>query len=368
MTDKVSIITILNGEKEFIPLIKHNFNNFENNQDYELIIIDDGPENLIDQFIDVDNCIYIHLSEEEIKSFIDKIEEGYKETDKTLLYYQKKCNKLPIGFKRDYACGMTNHDYILHMNYDCIYNKKTIKHKLDFLKRVSAECIFCDKTLAYDIYGKELYKTQSDFKIYESTLFHTKEFWKRKGFIWSDVQYEGKAFHHNNGIDRKQDNYYDTVQLLTIHNMNHYKPVKITLENMNIDIPEIVSDINITEHPFKKYINSFYKETINILGLNSEFVEHVKDDRWKIKNITEKWKQPKLARLVQDYSIDFNVLLFNSKQPAWNLFNEVSFDIILLETNKNFDQMVSIIQNCKKYKYIWINGSFINTKFLENNL
>ena len=94
MTDKVSIITILNGEKEFIPLIKHNFNNFENNQDYELIIIDDGPENLIDQFIDVGNCIYIHLSEEEIKSFIDKIEEGYKETDKTLLYYQKKCNKL----------------------------------------------------------------------------------------------------------------------------------------------------------------------------------------------------------------------------------------------------------------------------------
>ena len=59
------------------------------------------------------------------------------------------------------------------MNMDCIYNPKSIQRKLSFMKRVGAECVFCDTTLAYDMYGKELYKTLSPFKIYESTLLHT---------------------------------------------------------------------------------------------------------------------------------------------------------------------------------------------------
>ena len=51
---------------------------------------------------------------------------------------------------------------------DCIYNKKSIERKINFMKRVGAECIFCDRTLAYDIYGKELYKVESPVKIFES--------------------------------------------------------------------------------------------------------------------------------------------------------------------------------------------------------
>ena len=39
----ISVITILRGEKEFIPLIKDNFNTFEYPQDkLELVIVDDG--------------------------------------------------------------------------------------------------------------------------------------------------------------------------------------------------------------------------------------------------------------------------------------------------------------------------------------
>ena len=37
-----SIITILHGEKEFIPLIKYNFKNFNDQVSLELIIVDDG--------------------------------------------------------------------------------------------------------------------------------------------------------------------------------------------------------------------------------------------------------------------------------------------------------------------------------------
>ena len=373
MSEKISVVTILHGEKEFIPLIQHNFKNFLNHenhtnysQELELVVVDDGKENLGEFFSDIENCIYLHLSKEEISKFMDQIEEGYRQPNKTPLKYQRKSNTLPNGFKRDYACGMSSHDLIFHMNMDCIYNKKSIERKINFMKRVGAECIFCDRTLAYDIYGKELYKVESPVKIYESTLFHTREFWKRKHFQWSDIPYEGKQFHYNNGIDRKMDNYYDTIQLLSIHNLNQYKPVKVTLENIQIDIPDLISEININKHPFTKYIEDLFNENVTLLGINSEFLVNVSENNWETHNISDKWKQTKLARMVQNIGSEFNVLLYGSKYPAWDLFNHIPFDVIFLETHKNYEQMQSIIQKCKEHTYLNINGIFVREGFLEN--
>tara|TARA_B100001093_G_C26855881_1_gene1027380 strand:+ start:1081 stop:2190 length:1110 start_codon:yes stop_codon:yes gene_type:complete len=368
MTEKVSVITILHGEKEFIPLIIHNYHTFQklnNSDNLELVIVDDGTENLKQYFSEIQNCLYLHLSEEEIMKFMDQIDEGYTQPNKSGLLYQRKAKTLPNGFKRDYGCGMSTHDYIFHMNMDCIYNKKSIERKFNFLKRVGAECVYCDSSLCYDIYGKELYKTISPIKIYESTLFHTREFWKRKGFQWSDIECEGKQFHYNNGIDRKLDNYYDTIQLLSIHNMNQYNPVKVELENITIDIPDIISEIKIEKHPFLRYIEDLFSSNIKLLGINSEFLMNVSEDNWESYNITEKWKQTKLAKLVQKIDSSFNVLLYGSKYPAWNLFNHIPFDIIFLETQKNYDQMTSIILNSKKYKYIAMRGVFIREDFLS---
>ena len=378
MSEKISIITLLHGEKEFIPLIKDNYDRFTNKnnqsnyaQELELVIVDDGKEDLKSSFTDLDNCIYIHLNKEEINKFMDTIDENCKLPNKINLKYHRKIKNLPVGFKRDYACGISSYDYIFHMNSDCIYNKKSIERKINFIKRSGSECIFCDTTLCYDIYGKQLYKSHSPVKIYESTLFHTRNFWKRKGFVWHDTNYEGKQFHYNNGVDRKMDNYFDTIQLLGIHNMNMFNPVKVELENLEIEIPELISDINLTEHPFVKYINDFFND-INpqILGIGSEFLVNVENDtsRWQTNNITEKWKQPKLAGLVKNINNEFNVLLYNSKYPAWDLFNHVQFDIIILETNKNYEQMISIISNCKEYKYIQIKGIFIREDFLDQDL
>lgn len=375
MTEKVSIITIFHGDKEFIPLIKHNYKSFldkENHSNYlqglELVIVDDGKENLISEFCDLENILYLHLDSEKINKFNNQIIENYNQPNKSLLYYEKKRNRLPDGFLRDYGCGMSSHDNIFHMNMDCIYNPKSIERKINFMKRVGAECIYCDTTLAYDIYGKELYKTLSPFKIYESTLFHTREFWKRRGFQWSDTTNEGKAFHYDNGIDRKMDNYYDTIQILSIHNINQYKPVKVTIDGINIDIPhEIVSNINIKEHPFKKYINELFNDEISILGLESEFLKNIEiDERWTTHNITEKWKQTKLSKMVKDVNDKFNVFLYSSKHPAWDLFKNIQFDVIILETHKNYEQMCSIILENKIYEYIHIKGFFIRKDFLEN--
>ena len=372
--ESISIVTILHGEKEFIPLIKDNYHSFcdKNNhtnylQELEIVLVDDGKENLSEHFSDLENCIYLHLNKDEINTFMDQIDEGYKQPNKSGLQYKRKCKTLPNGFKRDYGSGMSTHDFIFHMNADCVYNKKSIERKLNFMKRVGAECIYCDTTLCYDMYGKELYKTISPIKIYESTLFHTREFWKRRGFLWHDTMNEGKAFHYNNGQDRKLDNYYDTIQILSIHNMNHYQPIQVSLEGLKIDIPEIISDIQIIEHPFKNIINELFLGKISILGLESEFLVNVeKDERWSTHNITGKWKQTKLSKMVSDIDKSFNVFLYSSKYPAWSIFKDIPFDIIILETEKNYEQMKSIILENKIHEYIHVRGLFIRREFLEN--
>ena len=49
----ISVITILRGEQEFIPLIKANLNEFDYPRDkLELVIVDDGKVSLLDHFLD----------------------------------------------------------------------------------------------------------------------------------------------------------------------------------------------------------------------------------------------------------------------------------------------------------------------------
>jgi hypothetical protein len=207
--------------------------------------------------------------------------------------------------------------------------------------------------------------------MYEATLCHTRDFWKRRGFQWSDIDMEGKYFHYNNGHDRKQDNYYDTIQLLGIHNINTFHPVQITLENIDIKIPDMVSEIQITTHPFVQTMRDLYRtEDLTILGINSEFVTNLtksgdKDENWRLFEINEKWKQKKLPNLVLEHRDTFNVLMYGSKHPTWTLFERVPFDLIFLETMKNHTQMIDIIEKCKKHGYVNMKGVFVRKGFLD---
>lgn len=366
--DAVSVVVILHGERVFCPLIKHNYQTFLKNIDLEMVIVDDGKENLGSEFTELDNCLYLNLYDDREKFFKQIIEE-YKQPKKSRLLYQQRINTLPNGFKRDYGSGMSSHPYIFHMNADCSYSAKAIDRKLRYMKRVGADCVYCDTTLCYDIYNRKLYKTESPHKIYESTLFHTRDFWKRKGFQWSDVEMEGRYFHYNNGADRKLDNYYDTVQLLSIHNMNRYRPVEVTLEGINISVPDVVHEIKIDTHPFVQTMKDLYDDSeINILGINSEFLVNVTEDNWRCHNITEKWKQTKLAKQVKEHRNEYNVLVYGSKYPAWDLFDHVPFEIIILETHKNNEQMASILEKCKKYEYICVRGIYLRKDFLGENI
>ena len=110
-----------------------------------------------------------------------------------------------------------------------------------------------------------------------------------------------------------------------------------------------------------------FPNKISILGLESEFLVNVpKDKSWSTHNITGKWKQTKLSNTVKNISESFNVFLYSSGRPAWDLFKNIPFDIIILETEKNYEQMKSIILENKIHEYVHVRGLFIRREFLEN--
>ncbi len=48
----VSVVTLLHGESQFIPLIKDNFRGLLDTQTLELVVVDDGPVSLASEFSD----------------------------------------------------------------------------------------------------------------------------------------------------------------------------------------------------------------------------------------------------------------------------------------------------------------------------
>ena len=370
----ISIITLLRGEQEFIPLIKDNFHKFDYPSDkLELIIVDDGKDSLISDFLDDDRYLYLHLSDKEISEFLEKIEFP-NDKEKTLWNYQSRIKRVPNGFKRDYGVGLSSHDLMFHMDYDTSYHTGAITRKLKFMKKNNVECVYNSSILCHDFYDKskdesKLYKSDNPYNIYAGTLLHTKEYWNNGGFKWSDISNEGRFFSDNHGSHRKMDNYYDSVKVLSIRNVQEYKPVELDLQKSEFKYElkkDIIDQIKINLNPVKESIDELFLEAdkIGVLGIHSEFIDSLEESRYQCHNYTDKIKQTKLAKEITQINSEFNVLLFGYKQPVWAIFEHIRFDCILLETHKNMEQMQSIIQGCKKFKYIYLNGMYINQLLL----
>ena len=119
----ISVITLLRGEQEFIPLIKSNFQEFNYPKDkLELVIIDDGKESLMEHFIDDERYLYLHLNDTEISEFIEKIDFP-NDKEGILKNYQTRIKRLPNGFKRDYGVGMSTHNVFFHIHLLLIRDK-----------------------------------------------------------------------------------------------------------------------------------------------------------------------------------------------------------------------------------------------------
>ena len=370
----ISVITLLRGEQDFIPLIKANFQEFNYPKDkLELVIIDDGNESLMEHFIDDERYLYLHLNDKEISEFIEKIDFP-NDKEGILKNYQTRIKRLPNGFKRDYGVGMSSHGFFFHMDYDTSYHKDSINRKFKFLKDKKVECVYNSNILCHDFHSKDyskLYKSENPYHIYEATLFHTKKYWQNGGFKWSDISNEGRFFSDNHGQQRKMDNYYDSVKLLNIRNVQEYKPIALDLQKSEFTYEikkDVIDQIKIDINPIRDSVEELFSDVsvIQVLGIHSEFIQSLEDStKYNCHNIKEKFKQTKLAKEIKQVNSEFNVLLFGSKQPAWSIFEEIKFDCILLETQKNMEQMHSIIQGCKKYQDIYLNGIYINKQLLS---
>jgi len=382
----VSIIVLMNEYKEFVPIFTHNYNTINYPQDkLEWIIIDDSEKSNFDLFPLEENVLYIHMDNP--KEYLEKIDfkdklkikksandsvelngggsdgageaaEELDEDEEKIKNYFLKTNTLPNGFKRDYGVGLSSYDYILHMDIDAYYDPKVIKRKLRFLKKNRLECIFCDSMLCG--FNDKIYKTINELRAFEGTLFHTKEFWKKDGFKWEDIRNEGDSFHYNKGLDRKMDNYYDTIKFIGMHNVNDYQYKEVKVDGKEFDFPEIFELIKVKENLIQFKINKLFKEEYNILGLNSNIIDNFDVEKENI-NFEKKEKEKVILKKIKGFNKDFNIFIFNYKTEIWNIFKEINFDIILYETDKNFTSMKEILE---KNNYIYYENLFINKNYL----
>ena len=377
----ISIIVLVDEYKELITLFNNTYHNIDYPQDkLEWIIIDDSDDNNMDLFPLEENILYFHMNES--SKYLDKIQfkEENVETQKNLMSenvpvntdtdieevkeknitnYFKKTNTLPNGFKRDYGVGISSYDYIMHLEVDCYYDPKFLRRKLKFLQKNRLDCVFCDSMLCG--FNNKIYKTENILRAFESTLFHTKDFWKKKGFEWSDTKNEGDSFHYNNGNDRKMDNYYDCIKFIGMHNVNNYQYKEVKIDGKELTYPEIFGCIKVDENNIKYKLNKLFKEnSFTLLGLNSKIIKNFKENSENIL-IEKKEKEKVILKKIKDFKKVFNVFIFNYKTEIWTLFKEIDFDVILYETDKNFTSMKEILE---KNNYFYYENLFINKKYL----
>ena len=359
----ISLVTILHNWSNFCKTFEYKWNVLDYPKEkMEWIIVDTSLEDHSSLIPINESILYIRLNSSD---YLEQI--NFKFDDEKVIWnYFEKTKKLPYGFMRDYAVGLSSNDYILHFDFDTIYGPNTIKRKLKFLNNNNLECVYCKKMLAYDIYGRGLYKIENDKAGgYESTLFHTREFWKKGGFKWEDINNEGSSFCYGKGLERPMDNFYDSIKLLSIHNINAYNPVKIEVENLKIEIPEVVHNLDISQHPTSEILYNMYTDNINVVGINSEIIDIIKKDNWNIfniNNIQKKVKEKVIIKDIKALKLDtIDICIVNTKYPIWSIFANVEFNIVLLETQKNIDQMDSILKN---NGYILFDNLYFNKKFL----
>jgi len=383
--DKLSVITVFNDFVNFKELMLYNFNNIDYPKELiEWIIVDDSKNYNGDLFPMDENVLYIHFKPDEIKEHLEKCYKKFDvhKNDFTFENDQKRGEfeyhlaklRLPSGFKRDYAVGLSSNPYILHLNFDCIYLQNDIKKKINILKKQRIECLYSDYMITYHIKNRK-YGKLDGYKS-EACLFHTKEFWSRKGFKWDEMYNEADQFYYGNGSARKH--YKESIILLmTNHNFNRYNIESNSATQSNykhIEIPEIVYSINNKLYESQVELNDLlYKKQITIASINSEniltkellinnihYLDYNKNTRnlnkivgdldliGNIDMIISDLTQESM-RFIPKYNLDYFMLLNRPKRliPGYLIFNNVYIkkELFIKEEEKKEDDDDKKIEN-----------------------
>ena len=80
----------------------------------------------------------------------------------------------------------------------------------------------------------------------------------------------------------------------------------------------------------------------------------------------KKSKEKVIIKDIKNLGLEnIDICIVNTKYPIWSVFSKIKFDIVLLETQKNVDQMDSILKSAGYILltiYILIDSSLIKGK------
>lgn len=389
-TPCISILTITRNRKAFLPLMLHNWCNFNYPKDkLEWIILDDGSEDLTDELSkhvseeELKRINYVKLERREIKTFIDMIDLSYlsRDQDKQILnkkalggaqtdekaeliqqYYKKTC-RLPMGFKRDYGVNICTKEYIMHMDDDDYYPPNSIRKRLSLLdERRRIQCIYTGEIDTYNVKEKKYQRLGLPKHCNEATLFHTKEYWRNYKFKWEDIYNEGKHFTHGHMEARRMPPKDMIVQIEHGENYSNKNSNPVEYSDEDRDKPENqltafkwddISGLISKTSPEISLLDLFDKKTGgSILSINSDsdILNNLKDIYgWTDfqfnppKKFREKELLKDLKGKLDEKKKHFDLMILSCKQPIWHIFKKYIFSVILLENKYNLDQVDGIL-------------------------
>ena len=168
----VSIVCITRDRREFMAILKYCYMiQSYPEEKLELVIVDDGEDNIEDTLIGVPNVKYVRLTE-----------------------------PATIGQKRNIGVENAMYDYIVFMDDDDIYGNNSVLQRIIMLmKQPSRGCVFSTTIPCYDIENYTSFinmppvKLPLSQRVSEASMAFTREFWNQRKF--TDIQVsEGDAF------------------------------------------------------------------------------------------------------------------------------------------------------------------------------
>jgi len=205
----VSILTPTYNRRRFIPQYLHNIKHQDYKGNIEIIILDDGIDNISDLIPNDERFKYIKIN-----------------------------SKQPIGYKRNFLCHEARGDILIHMDDDDYYPPQRISHAVETLTNARDEALiagssliyFYDKNLGIRQFGK--INLERGYHAHAGTFAFFKEYLETNQFDDQALKGEELIFTHHFTNPLSQLNPLKTV-LVTSHNNNTVPKTKL----MGIETP-----------------------------------------------------------------------------------------------------------------------------------
>jgi hypothetical protein len=160
----VTIITITKNRKKYFPLAINNWNRIYYPYDkLTWLIVDDSEDPHKDGPIE----LLKPLKDKRIKYYYLK-PEPYK------VY--------TIGYKRNFAMGLVQTEYVVNMDDDDFLYKESVMSRICAMKFYDKQCVYSESIGVYNLKHESSYILEGFSDIPEGTMAYTKTFWEKNKY------------------------------------------------------------------------------------------------------------------------------------------------------------------------------------------